>query len=92
MEDSNENGIIDYGDAKGLFISHVDGTNLKRVSPKQYDLTSWKFITSNSNLMDIIGIEDTNQDKESDTQQDRNVCNIEINLDNLEKSAEIWVQ
>lgn len=63
LEDSNENGKIDEEDANGLFISELDGSNLTRLSPKELDLTSWKFLDQNKTIIELICIENIDDDK-----------------------------
>jgi hypothetical protein len=64
-EDTNKNMKIDDNDVRTLYISTIDGKNLKRLTPKLDQIVDWKTIP-NLNRLYFKSIADTNKNGEFD--------------------------
>ncbi|MFI8605148.1 hypothetical protein ACIGCP_11840 [Cellulophaga baltica] len=64
--DTNNDGALDGMDIKTLYLSKIDGSNFKRLMPKNHELLEWKIISEIDRLY-VKSIEDTNKDGNFDT-------------------------
>lgn len=51
IDDYNQDRLLDHKDPTYLFITDLEGKNLKQISPKNMDLVDWKYIQSSKNLI-----------------------------------------
>jgi len=81
--DYNGDDKLNYEDPEHLFVSDIDGTNLKRISPDNEDLSSYNIIP-NSNQIILQTLRDTNKDAKFDHQDEYVWYKTEIVDDNWE--------
>jgi len=79
--DYNGDNKLDYKDSEQLFVSNIDGTDLKRISPINEALSSYKIIP-NSNQIILKTLRDTNKDSKFDHQDEYVWYKTEIVNDN----------
>ena len=60
-KDYNEDGYLDYSDPKFLFVSEVDGSEFKRISPLNEDLQYYKVIPNAQQII-FKTLRDINED------------------------------
>jgi len=82
MTDFNKNGIIDSDDPKGLFVSRLDGRNLRRISPETLNLSNWKFLDEEKSLIELICDEDSDNDEHFGSEKDERKVLV-VDLDSL---------
>jgi len=64
-EDTNKDSKIDFNDVITLYISTIDGKNLKKLTPELAQIVDWKII-SKLNRLYFKSISDTNKNGEFD--------------------------
>ncbi len=64
-KDFNGNGLLDFDDPQYLFISDLDGRNLKQISPDNAHVISWEF-PKKSNFLIVKFRYDMNKDRQFD--------------------------
>jgi hypothetical protein len=85
--DTNRDKNFDANDIKGLYISTIDGKNLKKLSANMQELIDWNLVESKNRLY-FRTIEDTNQNGQFD-KNDRINYHF-VNLLNPEFEIEIY--
>lgn len=63
--DTNRDTKLDANDIKALYISTIDGKNLKKLSADMQELIDWNLVESKNRLY-FRTIEDTNQNGQFD--------------------------
>ena len=63
--DTNKDAKLDSNDVETLYISHIDGTNLKKLTPNLAQVVDWKVIPKLKRLY-FKSISDTNKNGEFD--------------------------
>lgn len=81
--DYNRDNKLDYEDPEQLFVSDIDGTDLKRISPTNEHLSSYNIIP-NSNQIILKTLRDANKDGKFDHQDESVWYKTEIVNDNWE--------
>jgi hypothetical protein len=61
-KDYNANKQLDENDPTYLFVSNKDGTNLRQISPDNYNINSWEVVKGTTKLI-MQGQKDDNGDK-----------------------------
>lgn len=64
-EDSNADGLLDYKDLKSLYISHIDGSNFKKLNANGHDIIDFKIMNSVHRFY-FRSITDSNKDGKFD--------------------------
>lgn len=82
-EDYNNDGDINFDDPKKLFISNIDGSNLKAISPSDLNLISWKFIDKTNNLIELRCSIDENNDGNFNSDEAKKVIIAKIDSINV---------
>jgi hypothetical protein len=82
--DINQNGKLDSNDPHYLYMSDLDGKNLKKISPTGINMESWHFINAEKTRLELRGVSDTNGDKKYDFQDTGLVFIIDLSTDKTE--------
>ena len=77
-EDYNQNGILDYLDPSYLFSSDLAGKNFQQLSPSGLHVKSWKYLRSDSSLIEIAGLVDSNKDSLFDQRDREEIWHIRL--------------
>lgn len=86
ISDFNNDHKLDYNDPKYLFISNINGKNLRQISPKNENLVSYSIIP-NSDLLIIRTKRDSNENVEFDRDDELIWYKIDLKLNS--KPSEI---
>ncbi|WP_298895577.1 hypothetical protein [uncultured Psychroserpens sp.] len=62
-KDTNADGDLDFNDLKSIYISNLNGTAFRKLSPHLQDLVTWKMILE-ANKLFFKSIEDTDRNGE----------------------------
>lgn len=62
-KDTNADGTLDFNDLRSLYMSNLNGTSFRKLSPNGQDLIKWKVILA-ANKLYFKSLEDTNNDGE----------------------------
>ena len=89
FEDYTRDGTINRRDPECLFMSYDDGTELVRLSPRDVDVFSWKFLDSTKTQIEIRGLKDTDTIPEFDSEKDRAVILI-VDIANPDSAFELF--
>lgn len=78
-QDTNQDGMLNYFDVESLYMSNVDGSEFKKITPNLQELIDWKILKVN-NKMYLRSIEDTNKNGEFDKDDKMHYWYIDFNL------------
>lgn len=87
VDDFNKDKLLTEQDPKYLFISDKFGNNLKQISPKNYNLNSWRYVKSSNKV--IMTVE---MDSDGNSVFDRTdeITSFEIDLERDSLASEIF--
>lgn len=87
--DYNGNKLLDGDDPTYLFVSDKDGTNLRQISPDNYNINSWEVVKGTTKII-MQGQKDNNGDKEFN--QNDALIPLVVDIKSLETATETFNQ
>ena len=85
--DYNKDKVLNEVDPVYLFVSDKFGKNFRQLSPNNYSLHSWKYITANNKII-ITAYKDSNKNNAFDEKDE--ISTFEVVLDQNEKPKEVF--
>ncbi|WP_047545134.1 hypothetical protein [Psychroserpens sp. Hel_I_66] len=82
-KDTNANGKLDQKDLKSIYVSDIDGSIFKRISPQLQDLVQWKEMVINKRLY-FKTLEDTDNNGEFNKKDTMHYFYLELNKADFE--------
>jgi hypothetical protein len=80
-KDTNKDGKLTYEDLKSIYISKHDGSDFKRISPQQQEVSQWKEMTTNKRLY-FKSIEDADNNGEFDKKDKTHYFYLDLSIPN----------
>lgn len=77
-DDYNNDGNLNYDDPKKLYISNLEGNNLRCISPANLNLLNWKFIDDSKTLIELRCSLDENNDHKFEQDEAKKVIIAKI--------------
>ncbi|WCO00859.1 hypothetical protein [Psychroserpens ponticola] len=87
-KDTNSDGELDYNDLRSLYISNLNGTNFRKLSPNRQELETWKVILE-ANTLYLKSIEDIDNNGEYDKKDKTHYFYLDLSKENS-KIAEYY--
>lgn len=87
VDDYNQDKLLDHRDPTYLFITDLEGKNLKQISPKNMDLISWDYIKSSNQFL-ISSKIDSDKNKKFDHYDE--IQSFLLPVDSLDQSKELF--
>lgn len=87
VDDYNQDKLLDLKDPTYLFVTDLEGKNLKQISPKNMDLTKWNYISSSKQFL-ISSKVDSDKNKKFDHYDE--IRTYLVPIDSLESPKEIF--
>src|SRR5690606_23396901 len=76
--DTNRDGKLDANDVKALYLSHVSGRDLIKISPELEELIDWNYVSTHHRLY-FRSIEDSNKNGAFDKDDKMNYNYLDLN-------------
>ncbi|MDG5492673.1 hypothetical protein [Psychroserpens sp. SPM9] len=80
-KDTNVDGVLNYKDLESLYMSNLDGTAFRKLSPDNQDLKQWKIIIEAKKLY-FKSIEDSDKNGEFDNKDTLHYFYLDLNAIN----------